>query len=454
MKNRLVRATTYLSGQGLGPFLVRSVAGTGIVRIGAMFASFLVGVQLARGLGVAGYGFYGMALAVVTLAGIPGELGLPPLVTREVAAADAKANHPSLLGVIRWGTFLASRLSLAMALLLFIAALIMSHVRSSPVAPALLIGAALIPLTALLKVSGGALRGLREIIRAQLVVSLFKPAGMSLLLFLMYVIGQNLRPWSAVAINALATAGTLVVARLWLRRRLPLEAKIEAVKDGRRWLSSMIPLALTAGIQALQQQMSILLLAVLVTPVEVGLFRIAAATAVMLSMPQAIIVTVTTPMISRLYAQNDRRRLQTMLTRAAQAQFVGVLLLSLPLFAFPGTILALVYGQEYAAAADVLRIILVGQLVTTGFGLNGGVLNMTHHERRVTRAVAIALTLNAATFLTLVPIWGTRGAAIGFVTSMIAWNILTWLDARRLVGVDTSLVPNRGPLSMPGSRLP
>jgi len=441
MRDRVSRARSYITGKGLGPFLVRSVAGVGAIRAASMLASFLVGVQLARGLGVAGYGYYGIALAIVSLAGVPGELGLPPLVTREVAAADAKGNVAHVLGVVRWGTGLAARLSAAMAVLIFVGALVLAEIRPSPLVPALMAGAAVVPLMALLKVNGGALRGLREIIRGQLPAGLFKPAGMSVLLFLIYLLGLQLHPWIAVGLNAVTAAAALVIGAIWLSRRLSHDEHVEPVRDGRRWLSSMIPMALSAGILALQRQLSVLLLAVLVSPTDVGLFRIATATAVMLSAPQAIMFTVTSPMISRLHAQEDRRRLQTMLTHAAQFQFAGVLLLSLPLFIAPGPILAFVYGHQFAAASEVLRIILVGQLITTAFGLNGGVLNMTHHERRVTRAMTIALVLNAVTFVAFVPLWGTIGAAIGFVVSMLAWNIVTWLDARRLVGVDTSALP-------------
>jgi O-antigen/teichoic acid export membrane protein len=153
---------------------------------------------------------------------------------------------------------------------------------------------------------------------------------------------------------------------------------------------------------------------------------------------------VTLPLISGLNAQEDRRRLQMLLTRSAQVQFGGVLLLSLPLFVAPEPILVLVYGQQYAAAADVLRIILLGQLVTTGFGLNAAVLNMTHYERRVTRALGIGLVLNIVGIALLVPAFGMVGAAVGYVLSMLAWNVATWLDARRLIGMDTSFLPRRG----------
>jgi O-antigen/teichoic acid export membrane protein len=443
VKERIDRARTYVTGEGLGPFLVRAVAGTGAVRIASMVASFLVGVQLARGLGVAGYGYYGLALSVVTLAGVPGEMGLPPLIMREIAAADARGNLGKLFGVLRWGMWVAARLSAVIALVVVVAALVLQQVRPSPLVLALLAGAPFFPFLALAKVVSAALRGLRQIVRSQLPANLLKPAAMSALLFAIFLAGQKLEPWIAVALNALAAGGAWVVAAIWLRQRLPQRTHVEQISEGRRWVSSMIPMALSQGMQTLQGQLSLLVLGLLASATQVGLFRIATATAVMISVPQAVIIAVTLPLISGLNAQEDRRRLQMLLTRSAQVQFGGVALLSLPLFVAPEPILALVYGQQYAAAADVLRIILLGQLVTTGFGLNAAVLNMTHYERRVTRALGVALVLNIVTIALLVPPFGMVGAAMGYVLSMLVWNVVTWLDARRLVGMDTSFLPRR-----------
>lgn len=441
MRERINRARTYVTGEGLGPLLVRSVAGSGTVQIASMAASFLVGVQLARGLGAAGYGYYGIAMAVVTIAGIPAEMGLSKLVMREVAVADARGDAGYLFGVLRWATRVASRLSVAMAMAIAIAALVLEQIRPSPLTAALLAGAPIIPFMALARVNGGAQQGLHHIVRGQIPANLLKPLAVSLLLFSTYFVGWKLQPWKATSLNALASAGAWVVAVVWLKQRLPRHGCAQEVREGRRWVSSMIPMALTDGMRLLQAQLSVLLLGILASAADVGLFRIAVTTAVMLSAPQAIIAGVTLPLISRLHAQQDRRRLQMLLTRSAQAQFCGVLTLSLPLLIAPQWILGLVYGSEYAAAADVLRIVLVGQLVSAGFGLNGAVLNMTHHERRVTRAMSIGLVLNAAAIALLVPLWGVTGGAVGYVVSMVSWNVVAWLDARRLVAVDTSFVP-------------
>ena len=88
-------------------------------------------VQLARGLGVESYGYYGIAFSVITLCGIPGEMGLTRLVTREIAAASVRNDYPRLFGVLRWADLTAFRISLPTAVAVMTGGIILSQTRPS-----------------------------------------------------------------------------------------------------------------------------------------------------------------------------------------------------------------------------------------------------------------------------------------------------------------------------------
>lgn len=445
LHRQIHRARKLIGGTGLGSVLVRSVAGTGAVRIGAMLASFLVGVQLARGLGVEGYGYYGLALSIVTIAGLPGELGLSRLVTRETAAASATNNPPHLFGVLRW----ANRTGLAMstvAMLAVVAAAIIAINRGSPeLGLALLLGAPVIPLMTLARVNGGALQGLHHIVRGQIPQNLLRPLFLSMLLFGVVLAGVSLQPPLAMALNALTALLALFITFVWLRQRLPPPPRVavENVSGGRRWFSSMVPMALTEGMRVLQVELSILLIGLVAAPAAVGLFRIANVTATTAAAAVGVVNRVAFPVVARLHAEQDAAGLQKAVTGLAWAGFAGVVLLSLPLLLAAEPLLRLVFGASYGPAATALRILAVGQMFNGAFGPNVALLNMTHHERRVTRAMGIALVLNIILVPILMARWGIEGAALGLVASLLCWNVLTWLDARRLLGVETSILPPR-----------
>lgn len=410
-----------------------------------MVGSFLVGIQLARGLGVEGYGYYGLALAILTIAGIPGELGLAKLVTREVAGAAVRNDGGAIHNVLRW----ADRVCWALSGIIFVGIVVAAllQFKSQPMlAWGLLLGAPMVPLMALSRIRGGALQGLHYMVRGQIPANLLKPVLMSALLAAVFVAGITLEPSIAMLLNSLTAAIVLLISHIWLKQRLPQETETQPVTSRWPWLASTVPLALTDG-RTLQSELTVLFAGLLIAAADVGLLRIAIVTAIVASAPITVLVRVSTPTIARLHAQGDRERLQKFVTYSAYAQTAGVALLSLPLLIAPEFMLHLAFGEGFAPAANALRILCVGQIVNAAFGPNIVLLNMAHQEWRATRAMLIGLVLNIAAVLLLVGRFGIEGAALGLVVSLILWNFLAWIDGRRIVGVETSILPIPVPAS-------
>lgn len=433
------RATAYLTNkEGLGPLLIRAMAGSGIVRAATILASFAVGVLLARRLGVQGYGYYGVALAVLTIAGIPGELGVPRLVTREVAASEKRNDLAYLFGVLEWANVTVTRVSAVTMLAVAAAAVVLEFTRPSPLDLALLLGAPTIPLMAVARLRGGTLQGLHHIVRGQIPANLIRPLLLSLLLILGWGFGTTLSAGSAMGLTSLSAAGAAGLAHIWLKQRLPKFRPVEPLRGGRRWLGSSITMALSEAMLTLQGESSVLALGMLSGASASGLFRISNATAAAMANFGVMIAYVSAPVIARLYTSGDHVRLQKLVTAAARAMLAGVALLSLPLLIFSRPLLALVYGETYAPAANVLRILILAQIINAAFGPTGLLLIMTGHERRGTRALIIAFIVNLVALAILSPIWGSIGAAVSLLLATLTWNAILWLDARRLLAIETS----------------
>jgi O-antigen/teichoic acid export membrane protein len=437
---RISQTRSFLKGEGLGPSLVRALAGSGAVRLAAIAGSFAVGIQLARMLGVVNYGYYGVALSIISIVGIPGELGISRVVMREVAASSAVGDNDRVLGALRWAGRTVLTLSLIMAVLVIAVAYLVGERRPEMPTLAILLGAPMIPLMALARLNGGALQGMHHVVRGQIPANLLRPVFLSIGLFAAYFSGVRFGVSEAMALNSVVAALVAIIAYAWLRKRLPPGAVEQFVPKGRRWLASAIPMALTDGMRLLQSELSILLIGIIAAPASVGLFRVATATATVAAAAVPMVVHVALPVTARLYAQQDRARLQKAVAAFAFAQFVGVVLLSLPLLIIPGTLLGLVFGEEFASAATALRILAAGQIANAFFGPNAVLLNMTHHERRVTRAMGIALVLNILGVIGLTLLWGITGAALAFMAALICWNVLAWIDSRHLLGIETSIL--------------
>ena len=452
MKERLKRARIYVTGEGLGPFLVRSVAGSSAVQLGGMILTFLVGVQLARGLGVAGYGYYGIAMAVVTLATIPASVGIPKLVIREIAAAQSRNDNGIVFGVLRWAERVCWRISAVIATIIAVAAAVAWTSGLGNVAIAVLLGVPMIVLLPLASIRGSALRGLNHIVLGQLPIGLVRPLAMSILLFAAFSWGLRISATSAMALNSVTVAGALVLASYWLASKLPQRRGSRWTGNTRGWIASSIPMALTDAIQNLQVQLAILVLGALLTAAEAGLFRVATTISIVVGAPMTTISLVALSPFASLHATGDYIRLQKVVTHCARLQFAVVVCLALPLLIAAGPILAIAFGQSFASAAGTLKILVIGQIINAAAGPNGAVLNMTGHERRVSRAVFVGLALNIVSVVFFSPSLGSVGGAIGVVASQICWNALLWADAKNRLSIDTSVLGlpfNRQPQANP-----
>jgi O-antigen/teichoic acid export membrane protein len=403
-----------------------------------MLASFAVGVQLARGLGVRGYGYYGMALAVVTIAGIPSQLGIPKVITREVAAS--KSDYARVFGVLRWGRRVCLAMSLIVAFGVSAAGLVLIHRGDSALGTAMIAGTPMIVFLALARLQGCALQGLHHIVRGQVPANLMQPLVLSILLLATWIAGMHLDPTLAMALNSVSCLAVFYVADRWLWQRLPERMPGEVVHGGRRWIASAIPLALADSMRIVQGELSVLILGAMTDPAIVGLFRIANITAMNAAAPIRVVGHVALPVIARLHSEKKHGQLQKAVSGLAWSGFAGVFLLSLPLFLFAGPLIRLVFGAGFAPAAGALGVLLFGQVLNAAFGPNAILLNMTHHERRTTRAMAIAAVLNVMLVPLFAHFWGVTGAAVGMVLSLVCWNVQTWMDGRRLLGVETSIL--------------
>lgn len=435
------RVHAYLGGQGLGPLLVKAVFGSASLRILGMGFGFLVGVQLARGLGVEGYGTYGIAMAIVSVLGVPTEFGLPQLLTREVAAAYVRGDVAELRAARRW----ANRVVLAMSGLIaggmVVYLLAMRSELQPGLAETLIAAMVMIPLVAVAKLNGATLRGLQQIVRGQIPDTLVRPAVFSALLALASLFLLQMTPWVAMACGA-AGAGVALISSSWMLSGSlrPHKAPIAMEINRARLWRSAFPMALTEGMRTVQGQMAVMFLGWAASVAAVGLYRTASSIAIFIAMPISLFNIVGGPLIARLYASGQIPRLQTLLGFLSLGMLVGTALISAPFFLAGEWLIGIVFGAEFVPAASILRILCLGVMANAFFGANAMLLNMSGYETCVTRASMVSLGGLAALLCFAALRGGAEGAAWAVSAVLTGWNILLWCDAKRLLQVDTTLV--------------
>ncbi len=439
-------ARAMYANTGRGGTVVRAVVGSAWLRIVGSAMAFLVGAQLARALGPAGYGIYGIAMSWVAIAMIPTELGLPQLATREAAMADASGDRSRIVALLRWSSrFVFANTAGVLLLALFVVSALRAlgaPVRADIAAP-LACGLAMLPVVAVSNVASAVLRGMHRVVEGQLAELILRPALLSIALLAIWALlpARTLTPVLVMVLNvAVATIGMAWV--LWrLRPRLRgADAPPADPATRTRWLRSTIPLAMSEGMRIVSANVAVQVLALLATDADVGLYRVAAGVYTATSLPSGLLNAACSPMLASLHAEGRTDAIQRLNAWMALLLVVAAIGFLLP-FAFAGgPILSLAFGRDYAASNPILITMLVGELAAACLGHPTVVLNMLHHEQVVTRYSVVGLVLNVALGVALVPMYGAAGAAVGTMASQLAWRGLCAWYARTRLGLDTTLL--------------
>jgi len=433
------RVRSYLVRDGLGPALAKAVTGSAGVRVAGMAFAFLVGVQLARGLGAVGYGEYGLAMSIIALLTVPTEFGLPQLVTREVAISYAQSQWGKLRGVIRWAVRSSMLIAMAVALCL-VGWIVFGGSKAATLAGTLMPGVVLVPVVALLSLHSAALRGAQQIVRGQLPEIALRPAFHSLLLFAVPLVLFPLTPAMAMWLGVAAAMMSLAYAHRLLGRVLPPQAfSVKPELTPHHWWSSAIPMAMTEGMRILQSHVLIFFLGAMVSIAEVGVFRVAVSTAAIVTMPSSLFNVVSMPVVARLHATGQHIQLKRMLGMVSAGMLAGVVALSIPFFVAGDRLLGFLFGSEFSASSPALTILCVTAIANAALGVNAALLNMTGHQNRVTLASAIALGVLLVSGPFLIRRYGIMGAAYSNLASISTWGLIMWRDCIRLLGLDTSV---------------
>src|SRR5690606_30870858 len=264
---------------------------------------FLVGIQLARALGAEGYGIYGVAMSIIAMLTIPTEFGVPQLLTREVAAAQAVGDVGSIRAAIRWGRRMVLTTSVVVAGVLLTWLWATGKGGASPLGRTLIAGLVMVPLVAVSNLQSASLRGLQHIVKGQIPDTLLRPALYSGLLAAVSLSAASNSPHVAMALGAIAAGGSCLLGTVLLWRALPpgRSSTTQGAPQSRRWFRSAFPMALTEGMRVLQSHIVVVMLGILSTAAMVGYYRVATSASLFIALVVTIFNVVAAPLISKLY---------------------------------------------------------------------------------------------------------------------------------------------------------
>lgn len=434
----IARAKKLLSNKGLAGFLARGFLGSGGLKVAQALIGLAMVTVMARALGPEGYGIYAFAFSIASLLAIPAQMGMPVLMVREVARFQLKQEWGLFRGLLQRSNQLVAINSLILLAGAAVYFFLWPDKAASEQGQTLLWALALVPLIALGNLRGATLRGLRKVVQGQLPEMLLRPLFLLLLMLAAWLLWGDVKPSQAMLLHGMASLLAFLLGLLMLMKSLPAAVQsTPAEYQTRAWLGSLLPLAFIAGMQIINNQADIVMLGMMASKAEVGIYRVAVQGASLVAFALTAVNIVIAPQITRLYHQQDQKRLQRMVTLSARLIMAAAMPIALLLIFFGQPLLRWIFGVEFADGHLALAILCIGQLVNASMGSVGFLLNMTGHENETAKGVMIAAVSNILLNLLLIPRFSMEGAAAATAISLSVWNILLYRKVWQHLGVDS-----------------
>lgn len=425
---RIIGSAGSLRGQ-----LLRSSLGSAGIKMLYALVQFGVGIALARMLGPEALGLYAFTIALVQLLAIFAQFGFPAFLVRTIAVTLTMGKISELKGLV------IGAMQIVTVLALIIIALASTWFIGPGLKPdeipqhVLLIGLMLLPLLVIAATNGGILKGLGHVVVAQVPDFVIRPILFFIILLAFSVFGTHLSTEEALLMNAGATLLALVTGLLLLRHHLPMQfAQTTAKMQHLQWLRQSLPFLLLAGAQVLNYQTDILMLGVLTTQEQTGLYRVAVQVIDGLGIVLFAISAAIAPQLARLHAQTDWPSIQRILVYSHRAAVLVILPAALVIAGFGRELLTLVFGEEFSAAAGALEILALGKVAYASVGFAGLALSMLGHAGAAAIITLATVMINITLNLYLIPHYGIEGAAVATVVSTFSVNVASQVWIRQV----------------------
>lgn len=382
----------------------------------------IAGLALIRYFGPAGYGDYAFVLTYATLFGLLSDFGLAKIAVRDMSRTASAAG--SVLG-----TAIAARVVLAIvAAILAQVALSILGIRGD-LRPLIGVASLLFLIEAVLSLA--AVFQIRLAMQYEALVTIaIQVVDTAIILALIRMHASLI--WLVAAPVISGVVG--IALAVWLvRRRFPIQLSIDVSKL-RQLLVDAAPVGLTTVIVVLYVKTDAVILGLLATPSDVGLFAAAYKPIEYALLALMLPINVLFPLLSR-WSSTEPRLFRLLYWRGADA----LLALTLPvvvvavLAAEPITVA--LYAPEFAAAATPLRLLACALPLMVLSAWQGFALLSGGHQRVTVAYDAVALLVNVAANLILIPRLGYLGAAFAALGTSVLVAACAWTFAARRLDV-------------------
>jgi len=413
------------------PALVTAAKGTSVLLVGKLFTYFArlgIAVLVGRLLGADQYGLYTLSLTAATVAGSIGVLGLDVTLVRYVSMYRSRGDSARLWGTLQIAAF-AGFAALVAGLALFSASdyLAVEVFHDQRLARLFRIASVMVPFMSLIELLAAATRGFKNMQYTVIAQQFAQPTVRMLLLVLMAVT-VGLSPDLATLAYVIATIATALLLFYFLHKQFSLRRPwSDGRRETREILAFSFPIYISGVIKDFGSNIQALLLGSMHAAKSVGVYTAAANFNLVGQIFHTSISSASMPILSELHDRGQWRELSRYYQTTAKWTFALNLPMFLIVLLFPTPVLSM-FGRGFEKGAGVLIILAWVNVIQTGTGLGGAIIDMTGHSRLKLANTIALISVSVGLNVLLVPGMGMYGAAWAALIASFTLNVARLIE--------------------------
>ncbi len=401
-------------------------------------AGFGAHVIVARAVGKAEYGIYGLMLSWVSVLAVIAQAGQDNNVVRLLPTYSARGEWGKVKGLRYGAGALVLLLSVAIAVIGCVVVAIAGREQSASWRQTFYIGFAMLPMLTQLQQSGAMHRAFKRAIGANAYITIGRPVA---LIVIMIGVMAYLHPVSAqdaAAASAVSVAAALVWSTAHMSWAWPVEARgVRAQYEMSHWVRMGLRMCILSWMYVATNRVDVLLLGALMGSGDVGPYYAAVNIAGFAFYAFQAVTVVLAPLIAERYDAGDLKGLETLVRRGARVGFLGGVVTTVSI-AVVGHWTLGVFGPGFTTAYYPLLVLLCGYCAVTVIGPGGFVLSMTNYQSQASMFAGIGFVVNAVLTTLLVPYFGALGAALSSAAQLVIWHSLMLRFVIAKLGINSS----------------
>ncbi len=409
-------------------FTIAKNAGIGIGgRLFFIIVRFCITLLITRTIGPEQYGVFVLAMSIITFVELFALMGFEPAMVKFVAQYKAQKNISMIRGLIAFGLGVSLVASLIWVIGIFLSSelladMVFHKINMAPVLRVMLLG---IPFVSVMVILLSALQGAKLVKYKILVQQVLMPIFRWISIYVFFLFGYRLMgiAWTWVITSMFG----FVMAVIFLTKKIGYVFKRPIVMEKKKIISFSLPLLFNKFFYQNINIFGILIIGMFLPSSQVGIYGVAIRVLPFFLIPLVSYNAIFSPTISELFTKGKMKELGKIYKKGS----MWLVSIAFPLFVlivFFSEQIASIFGPDFSESAQLMSVLLIGQVISSSAGSPGFILVMTGNVvYEMVNSVLLCL-LNIVLTLFLISKYGLIGVAWAYSFSIAIVRLIQLLE--------------------------